>query len=139
MPTSVRVAIIVMSILAGLLLLNTAVSLYVFDEVAGVVADAQDLPRSEAERITVLWLAPNLVFGLVFALSAWFVPRRHAWARWLGLTVASMLAIFLVLTAGAGGGITIMSLLLFVLCLAAVTSLLARTTSSWMPRLRARS
>ena len=138
MPTSVRVAIIVMSVLAGLLLLNTAVSLYVFAEVVGVIAESQGLSQGEAERVTLLWLAPNLVFGLVFALSAWFVPRRHAWARWLGLAVASMLGIFLVLTAGAGGGITIMSLLLFVLCLAAVTSLAARPTSAWMPRLRAR-
>ena len=139
MPTSVRVAVIVMSILAGLLLLNTAVSLYVLDEVAGAVADAQGLSQGEAERITLLWLAPNLIFGLVFALAAWFLPRRHAWARWLGLAVASMLGVLLLLAAAAGGGITIMSLLLFVLCLAAITSLVSRTTSAWMPRLRARS
>jgi hypothetical protein len=50
-----------------------------------------------------------------------------------------MLAIFLLLTAVTGGGITIVSLLLFVLCLAAITSLAARTTSAWVPRLRARA
>ena len=67
------------------------------------------------------------------------VRHDRATRRVACLAVASMLGIFLVLTAGAGGGITIMSLLLFVLCLAAVTSLLARTTNAWMPRLRARS
>lgn len=136
MPTSVRVAVIVMSLLAGLLLLNTAVSLYVFEDIVDRLADIQGVGRGDAERTVLLWLAPNLVFGLVFALAAWFLPRRHAWARWLGMAVASMLGIFLVLTAVTGGGVTIVSLLLFVLCLAAITSLAARTTSAWMPRLR---
>ena len=99
MPPSVRVAIIVMSVLAGLLLLNTALSLYVYDEIVGRVTDIQGLSQSDAERTVVLWLAPNFVFGLIFALAAWFVPRRHAWARWLGLAVASMLAVFLLMTA----------------------------------------
>ena len=137
MPPSVRVAIIVMSVLAGLLLLNTALSLYVYDEIVGRVTDIQGLSRSDAERTVVLWLAPNFVFGLIFALAAWFVPRRHAWARWLGLAVASMLAVFLLMTAITGGGVTVLTLLLFILCLAAITSLAARTTSRWMPRLRA--
>jgi len=139
MPASVRVAIIAMSILAGLLLLNTAVSLYVFEEIAAQVADAQGLSQSDAERTLVYWLAPNLVFGLIFALAAWFVPRRHAWARWLGLAVASMLAIFHVLTAFSSGGVTIVTLLLFILCLATITSLAARPTSRWMPKLRPRA
>jgi hypothetical protein len=136
MPTSVRVAVIVMSVLAGLLLLNTALSLYVFEEIVDRLAESQDLAQGDAERTVILWLLPNLVFGLVFALAAWFLPRRHAWARWLGLAVAAMLGIFLLMTAASGGGITAISLLLFVLCLATITSLVARTTSAWMPRLR---
>jgi hypothetical protein len=138
MPTSVRVAIIMMSVLAGLLLLNAAVSLYVFEEIAREVAGAQGLSQGEAERTLLLWLAPTLVFGLIFALAAFFLPRRHAWARWLGLAVASMLAILHLMTALTSGGVTIMTLLLFVLSLATITSLAARTTSAWMPRLRAR-
>jgi hypothetical protein len=139
MPTSVRVAVIVMSVLAGLLLLNTAVSLYVFEEIVTRIADIQGIDPDEAEGTVLLWLAPNVVFGLVFALSAFFLPRRHAWARWLGLAVASMLAIFHLLTAFTGGGVTIVTLLLFVLSLAAITSLASRTTSAWMPGLRSRS
>jgi hypothetical protein len=39
----------------------------------------------------------------------------------------------------AAGGITVSSLLLFVLSVAAVTSLVARTTGTWVPRLRTRA
>lgn len=139
MPTSVRVAIIVMSLLAALLLLNTALSVYIFQELAAQVAEVRDLSQSEARTTLVYWLAPNLVFGLIFALAAWFLPRRHAWARWLGLALATMLAMFQVLTAFSSGGVTSVSLLLLVLCLAAITSLVARPTSAWMPRLRAKA
>jgi len=138
MPTSVRVAIVVMSILAGLLLLVAAVNLYALQEVSARIASAQGISRDDAQRSILLLLAPYLVLGLVFALAAWFVPRRHAWARWLGLAAAAMLAVLHVLSAAMGGGITVLTLLLFVLSLATITSLAARPTSAWMPRLHAR-
>jgi hypothetical protein len=138
MPTSVRVAIIVMSILAGLLLLVAAVNLYALQEFSSRIATQQGITESEAQRSILLLLAPYLVLGLVFALSAWFVPRRHAWARWVGLTAAAMLGMLNILSAAMGGGITVLTLLLFILCLATITSLAARTTTRWMPRLRAR-
>jgi hypothetical protein len=137
MPTSVRVAIIVMSILAGLLLLVAAVNLYALQEFSSRIATQQGITESEAQRSILLLLAPYLVLGLVFALSAWFVPRRHAWARWVGLTAAAMLGMLHILSAAMGGGITVLTLLL-ILCLATITSLAARTTTRWMPRLRAR-
>lgn len=138
MPTSVPVAIVVMSILAGLLLLVAAVNLYALQEVSARIASAQGISRDDAQRSILLLLAPYLVLGLVFALAAWFVPRRHAWARWLGLAAAAMLAVLHVLSAAMGGGITVLTLLLFVLSLATITSLAARPTSAWMPRLHAR-
>lgn len=138
MPTSVRVAVVVMSILAGLLLLVAAVNLYALQEVSARIASAQGISRDDAQRSILLLLAPYLVLGLVFALAAWFVPRRHAWARWLGLAAAAMLAVLHVLSAAMGGGITVLTLLLFVLSLATITSLAARPTSAWMPRLHAR-
>lgn len=138
MPTSVRVAVIVMSLLAGILLLVAAVNLYVLDEVTARVADAQGTSLADAQRGILLLLGPYLVLGLIFALSAWFLPRRHAWARWLGLAASSVIGMLLLLAAVSGGGITAMSLLLFVLVIAAITSLVSRTTSAWMPRLRAR-
>jgi uncharacterized protein YggT (Ycf19 family) len=138
MPTSVRVAVIVMSVLAGLLLLVASVNLYALQEISEQIAATQEISQSEAQRSILLLLAPYVVLGLIFALAAWFVPRRHAWARWIGLAAAAMLAVLHVLSAAMGGGVTILTLLLFILCLATITSLVARTTSAWMPSLRAR-
>jgi uncharacterized protein YggT (Ycf19 family) len=138
MPTSVRVAVIVMSVLAGLLLLVASVNLYALQEISEQIAATQEISQSEAQRSILLLLAPYVVLGLIFALAAWFVPRRHAWARWIGLAAAAMLAVLHVLSAAMGGGVTILTLLLFILCLATITSLVARTTSAWIPSLRAR-
>jgi hypothetical protein len=138
MPTSVRVAVVVMSILAGLLLLVATVNLYALEQFSARIAEQQGISQSDARGSILLLLAPYLVLGLIFALSAFFLPRRHAWARWLGLTAAAMLAVLHLLSAAMGGGITVMTLLLFVLALAAITSLAARPTSAWIPRLRAR-
>lgn len=139
MPTSVRVAIIVMSLLAGLLLLVTALNLYVLEVRVADVVEAGGVSRDEAERSILLLLLPYLVFGLIFALSAWFLPRRHPWARWLGLTASAMVATFMVWSAVAAAGVTVLSLLLMVLALAAITSLLSRTMSAWMPKLHAKA
>ena len=139
MPASVRVAVIVMSILAGLLLLVTAVSLYSIEAMSSAIAETQGIDVSEAQRGYLLLIAPYLVIGLVFALCAWFVPRRQPWARWLGLTAAAMLGMLHLISAVMGAGVTFLSLLLFVLALATITSLAARPTSAWMPRLRPRA
>jgi uncharacterized protein YggT (Ycf19 family) len=139
MPTSVRVAVIVMAVQAALLLLVTALNLYVLEQAVGRIADSQGVARSDAERVVLFSLGPYLVLGLLFALSAWFVPRRHAWARWLGLASAALVATLTALSAVGDGGVTVLTLLLFVLSLATITSLAARTTSSWVPRLRART
>jgi hypothetical protein len=139
MPTSVRVAVIVMSVLAGLLLLVAAMNLYALEEFSATIAERQGISESEAQRSVLLLLAPYMVLGLLFALAAWFVPRRHAWARWVGLSAAAMLAVLHLLSAIMGGGVTVLTLLLFVLCLAAISSLASRTTSAWMPRLRPRA
>jgi hypothetical protein len=139
MPTSVRVAVIVLSLLAGLLLLVAAVSLYGLEELSARLAEDQGIDPDDAQRGYLLLIAPYLVLGLIFALSAWFVPRRHAWARWVGLTAAAMLAVLHLFSAFQGGGISVLTLLLFVLSLAAITSLLARPTTAWMPRLRPRA
>jgi uncharacterized membrane protein (DUF2068 family) len=138
MPTSVRVAIIAMSVLAGLLLLITALNLYVLEERVGRVVADQSMTRADAERAVLLLLAPYLVFGLIFALASWFLSRRKPWARWMGLAASAMVATFMVFSAFTAGGVTVFSLLLFVLSLAAVTSLAARTTTAWIPSLRSR-
>jgi hypothetical protein len=139
-PPSVRVAVIVMAVLAALLLINAGLLWFGYDAaVARIVRDSDGVSRAEAEQFVTLSLVPYLVIGLILALSAWFLPRRQAWARWIGLAAAALLGLITLLTMLAAGGITIASLLVLVLSAAAVTSLVARTTADYVPRLRSRA
>jgi hypothetical protein len=140
MPASVRVAAITIGVLAALLLVNAGLLWYGFDvTVERIVREGDGVSESEARRFVLLALIPYLVIGLVLALSAWFLPRRQPWARWLGLAASFLLALLTLFSMIAAGGVTVSSLLLFVLSAAAVTSLLARTTGLWVPRLRSRA
>ena len=137
MPTSVRVAVIAMGVLAALLLTNAALLWYGYGAtVDRIVREGEDISRSEASQFVLMSLVPYLVIGLVLALAAWFLPRRHAWARWLGLAASGLLAVLSLLSALGLGGVTIALLLVLVLSVAAVTSLMARTTRDWVPALR---
>jgi drug/metabolite transporter (DMT)-like permease len=137
MPASVRVAVIVMGVLAALLLTNAAILWVGYDAaVDRLVQEGQDISRSDASRFVIVSLVPFLVIGLVLALAAWFLPRRHAWARWIGLAASALLALLSLMSAVSFGGVTISLLLVLVLSVGAVTSLLARTTGAWVPRLR---
>jgi hypothetical protein len=139
MPVSVRVATITMGILAALLLVNAALLWYGFDvTVDRIVRESTGVSAAEARRFVLLALIPYLVIGLLLALAAWFVPRRQPWARWLGLAASVLLALLTLSSIIASGAVTISSLLLFVLAAAAITSLLARTTGTWVPPLRTR-
>jgi hypothetical protein len=116
-PTSVRVATILLAVLALLLLLNATLSWFAREALVDSIVEANpDVGRDEAERFLLLSVLPYGVIGLVAAVSAWSLPRRRAWARWTGLGATALLGL--------------------VLCVAAVTSLLARSTSAWFPRLR---
>jgi hypothetical protein len=139
MPPSVRVATITMGVLAALLLVNAGLLWYGFDgAVDGVIERGNDLSRADAERIVTLSLVPNLILGLLLGLAAWFFPRRQPWARWIGLAASSVLGAFSLFGMIVAGGINAYSLLVLVLSAAAVTSLLARTTGTWVPSLRSR-
>lgn len=140
MPTSVRVAVIAMGVLAALLLTNAALLWYSYDEaVDRLVRDGDDVSRSEASQFVIMSLVPYLAIGLLLALAALFLPRRQPWARWLGLAASGLLALLALMSALTLGGVTISLLLLLVLSVSAVTSLLARTTGAWVPKLRARA
>jgi hypothetical protein len=140
MPTSVRVAVIVMGVLAALLLTNAALLWYGYDSaVDRLVREGEDVSRSEASQFVIMSLVPYLVIGLVLAMAAWFLPRRQPWARWLGLAASGLLVLLSLMSALSIGGVTISLLLLLVLSVAAVTSLLARTTGAWVPKLRSRA
>ncbi len=140
MPTSVRVSIIAMAVLAALLLLNAGLTWFGREGVAAAIVEAgADVSRDEAERYVVLWLVPYLVLGLLFALASWFLPRRQPWARWTGLAASVVLGLLILFSSVTAGGVTVASLLLLVLSVAAITSLLARTTTDYIPSLRTRA
>ncbi|MCW2741363.1 MAG: rane protein of unknown function [Blastococcus sp.] len=139
MPTSVRVAVIVMAVLAALLLTNAVLLWIGFDAAVTRIVRESDFTRADARQFVMLSLVPNLVMGLLLALAAWFLPRRQPWARWIGLATTGVLTLLTLFQVLAAGGITIASLLLLVLSMAAVTSLVARTTGAFVPKLRARA
>src|SRR4051812_22821901 len=94
MPPSVRVAVIVMGVLAALLLTNAALLWYAYDDaVARLVREGENISRSEASQFVLMSLVPYLVVGLALALAAWFLPRRQPWARWVGLAASALLVL----------------------------------------------
>jgi uncharacterized BrkB/YihY/UPF0761 family membrane protein len=140
MPTSVRIAVIAMGVLVALLLSNAALSWYVFDAVVDGVLEANpEVDRGLAERTISQNIAVYSVVGLLMARSAWFLPRRQPWARWVGLAATVATALLTLFSIVVTGGASAYSLLQLVLAIAAVTSLLARTTGAWVPRLRTRA
>lgn len=137
MPTSARVAVVAMALLAALLLLNSVLLWIGFDSaVDRIVRDVEDVTRDEARTFVILSLVPYLVLGVVLAVSALFLPRRQPWARWVGVAATALLTLLTLVSVLAVGGITIASLLLLVLSVAALTSLMVRTTREWIPPLR---
>jgi hypothetical protein len=134
MPPSVRVAVVVMAVLAVLLLANAALLGFGFDAaVDRIVDDVDDVTRAEAGQFVLLSLVPYAILGLVLAVAAAFLPRRHGWARLAGLVGTALLGLLTLTSVLASGGVTVASLLLLVLSIAGVTSLVARTTRDWVP------
>ena len=139
MPTSVRVGAIAMGVLAALLLTYAGLLWYSFDDSVAQIADAaKGITEDAARRFVLTLLIPCLLLGILLALAAWFLPRRQAWARWIGLAASGLLALLMLFSLVSGGGISVLPLLLFVLAAIAVRSLLLRTTGTWVPPLRSR-
>jgi peptidoglycan/LPS O-acetylase OafA/YrhL len=137
MPTSARVAVVTMGVLAAVLILYAAITWLGREGLAEAVARAQpELSADEAARYVLVSALPYFLAGLALALAAWFLPQRRRWARWTGLGASFLLAVLILLGMASIGGVTPISLLVLVLAVAAFTSLLARTTRDWFPRVR---
>ena len=133
MPVPVRVSVGVLAALGVLLLLNGVFTALVFGDVVDRVVEAQPgSPRSDAVRTVVLNLVQAGVFGGLAVLAAWALAGRRGWARLTGLAAAVGLGLLTLVGAGTAG-LTVSSLLVIVLCAAAVTSLLAPATAAWAP------
>jgi hypothetical protein len=133
MPPSVRVAVIVMSLLAFLLLLYTALLWIGREGVIDRLVEEGSIAREDGVRFMVTQLSPFVVLGLLLAVSAWFLARRRTWARWMGLTAVVIIGLLTIASVLMGGIVSILTLLLAVLSMAGISSLLARTTKAWLP------
>jgi hypothetical protein len=137
MPASARVAVVTTGLLAVVLLLYGVITWLGREGLAEAVARAQpQLTADEAARFVLVSALPYFLVGIALALSALFLPKRRRWAHWSGLGATSLLAVLTLLGMVSVGGITPISLLVLVLAVAAATSLAARTTRDWIPRLR---
>jgi uncharacterized membrane protein len=140
MPVSVRVAAIALGVQAALFLTFAGLLWYRFDDaVTNTVGDGGTVTRAEAEQFLRTALIVFLILGVVLALSAWFLPRRQPWARWVGIAVTALLILLSLFAMATAGTVPIYLLLMLVLSLAAITGLLARTTGAYVPSLRDRS
>jgi hypothetical protein len=134
MPVSVRVAIGLLGALAVLLVLSGVLTWLGRDGVVDRFVAAQpELSRAEVSRFVLIGLLRDLLVGLVAAVAAVQLSRRRGWARWAGLAAAAFLGVLTLVSIASAGGTTVFSLLLLVLCVGAVSSLLARTTAGWTP------
>jgi len=136
MPPSVRVAVITMSVLAGLLLLYSGLIWFGRQGVIDRLVEDGSIAREDGLRFILIQLSPFVVLGLLLGASAWFLARRQAWARWMGLTAVVIIALLTLISVLLGGIVSILTLLMAVLSMAAISSLLARTTKAWVPPLR---
>jgi hypothetical protein len=139
MPTSVRVAVIVMAVLAGLLLLYVGLLWIGREGVIDRLVEDGAIEREDGVRYMVSQLTPFAVLGVLLAVSAVFLARRRTWARWMGLTAVVIIGLLTLASVLMGGIVSILTLLLAVLSMAGISSLLARTTKAWLPPLRNRA
>ena len=135
LPTSARVAVGLMAALGAMLLLYAVITWLGRDGIAQAVGRARpDLSAAEAARYVLVSALPYLAVGVVLVVSAWFLPQRRSWARWTGVAGSFLLAGLMLLGMASVGGVTPISLLVLVLSVAAVTSLVARPTATWIAR-----
>jgi hypothetical protein len=134
MPTSVRVAVVLLSVLA-FFLLAYALLLFLAREqsIDDLVADGAD--RDSAAQLVLLFLLAYGLLGCTAALSAVFLPLRRSWARLTGLLVTSLMAVLTVVSFITIAAVTPVTLFVLVAAIGGVASLRARTTRDWLAEL----
>ena len=132
MPTPTRVAVILLALLGVLLLLNSALLWFAQETAVDQLSRQSGADPEQSAQQLLLFLIAYAIIGLSGLLAAAFLPRRHTWARQVGILVTSLLVVMTLFTAVTAGGITPISLLVLVSALAGLTSLLSRQTKDWM-------
>lgn len=137
-PTSVRVAVGVMAVMGVLMLINATLLGLGFSTAVDRLVEAGGVSRDAVRSYVLTSLLSNLLLGLLLVVSAIFLPRRRPWARWTGLIAVSALGLLTLFQVLAAGAVSVVSLLVVVLSAAGVASLVARTTTAWVPSMRIR-
>ena len=130
-PTPVKVAVVVLALLAVLLLVGAALNA-IGREVVLDRFEEQGQDRGTAARTLLLFTTAYGLIGVCALLTAVFLPRRRPWARVVGLVVTSLLVVLTLVPALLTGGVAPTSLLVLVLATAGLTSLVARQTREWL-------
>jgi len=131
MPTSVRVAVLLLALLGVLLLATSAlIVLQQEDYVDGLVRGGQT--REAAAQTALLLMIAYAIMGVTALFSAAFLPRRRAWARLSGLLVMSLLTVISVLLVLFNGVLTPQTLLILVSAVAGTASLASKESKSWV-------
>ena len=132
MPPSARVSVGLLAALAVLLLISALLTVLAWDAVVDALVEGRaESSRSDAAQVVRVNVAQSVVFGLLSAVSAVFLARRRNWARWAGVVTTALLGLITLGATVLVGGVAVSSLLVLVLCAAAVASLVVRTTAAW--------
>lgn len=132
MPTSARVAVALLALLAVLLLANAALTWFAQDVLVDRLAAEPGADRAAVAQQLLLFLIAYAIMGLSALLAAVFLPRRHLWARMVGVLVMSLLAVVTLFSIVTTGGVSAYWLLALVASVAAVTSLVSGQTTAWL-------
>ena len=132
MPTSTRVAVILLALLAVLLLANAALTWSAQDVLIDQLAGQPGADREAVAQQLLLFMLAYAVMGLSALLAALFLPRRRAWARLVGVLVMSLLAVITLFSVLTTGEVSPYWLLALVSSIAALTGLLSRHTKAWL-------
>lgn len=132
-PTPVRVATILLGVIAALLLVNAALTLFGKDAILDQLLDSgSELSRAELNQQLVVNIGRDAALGVLNVLAVGLMLRRRPLGRWLGIICAALLLGLSIVTIVGVGGLPIYTMLLVVLTLAIIGSLFTRTAVDWL-------
>jgi hypothetical protein len=131
MPTSVRVAVLLLLLLGVLVLATSALIVLQQDEyVDGLVRQGQS--RDSAGQVALLLMIAYAIMGVTALLSGAWLPRRRGWARLTGLLVMSLLTVISLLLQLFNGVVTTQALVILAAAVVGTVCLSSRQTKEWV-------
>ena len=131
MPTSARVAVLLLALLGVLLLATSALIVLQQDTyVDGLVQQGQS--RDTAAQVALLLVIAYALMGGTALLSAAWLPRRRGWARQTGVLVMSLLTVISLLLLVFNRVLTAQVVLILAAAAVGTVSLSSRQTKEWV-------